>query len=96
MGVLVASHAGTGMKCGTGQAPVLPGPMEEVEIAAVGLDCLRGGTYCWWKGKESQNSQLFCYVKCLSVLGCFCQVIHLNPGEGTEGTLGWGWCPLEG
>lgn len=34
-GVLVASRAGTGMKCGTGQAPALPGPMEEVEIAAV-------------------------------------------------------------
>lgn len=48
------------------------------------------------EGKESQNSQLFYYVKCLSVLGCFCQVIHLDPGEGIEGTRGWGWCPLEG
>lgn len=33
-GILVVSRAGTGMKCGTGQAPALPGQMEEVEIAA--------------------------------------------------------------
>lgn len=48
------------------------------------------------EGEGKSEFTVVCYAKCLSVHGCFYQVIHLNPGEGADGTLGWGWCPLEG
>lgn len=55
----------------TGQAPVLPGPMEmSWQLGVPGFlrhlwTGLRGGTQCcWWKGKEHQNSQFAMQSAC--------------------------------
>lgn len=84
----------------TGQAPVVPGPRVESGKHQQGvvdfLRCLwaglRGGTYCWRKGKGSQNSQLFAMQSaCQSWL--LLPTNPLNPGEGTGGHWAGGGGP---
>lgn len=86
----------------TGQVPVVPGRME-MTAGFLGFlrqlwTGLRGGALSTAAGGRGRDVRIHSRLLCKVLVGggCFCQVIHLNPGEGTDGTLGWGWCPLEG
>lgn len=82
------SRACTGMKCGTGQAPVLPGPMEESRKQQQRvLDFPRHlctGTYCWCKGRESE----FTVVLLCKVPASPWQLWPSNPFKSRRGDRG--------